>query len=86
MVCGHNAFMQTGTIRKLLYGLWAQRAYADWCNKKVIVLFVTPGHNAQMQTGARRKLLYGLWTVCTKANQLAKARGLPSRTDAQTTH
>ena len=40
-------------------------------------------HKVQMHAGARRKLLYGL-CICTSDNPLAKARGLSSRTDAQT--
>ena len=40
-------------------------------------------HKVKMHAGARIKLLYGLCN-CTGDNPLAKARGLSSRTDAQT--
>ena len=40
-------------------------------------------HKVHMQAGAIRQLLYGL-CACTGDNALAKARGLSSRTYAQT--
>ena len=47
-------------------------------NTKYLVMY-----KVQMHTGAISKLEYGS-CVCTGDNQLADARGLSSRTDAQT--
>ena len=56
----------------------AQNVDSQKFNIKYLVMY-----KVQMHTGAKSKLDYGS-CVCTGDNPLADARGLSSRTDAQT--